>query len=165
MSVFRRHSMASYSFTYTAIPPPGSRRTCCRRSPSLAAFLASCRLLKFSVRATSSISMAVPYRCTIRSSRSQSESRDKGCGLAWVGRTCIWWPYSWRELAGSIGDLGSLRAYLEADAAQVAQGAHQVRHLGVESPPAVEVGGAVVGAEDGGVGDASGVGPSLTRTT
>lgn len=64
------------------------------------------------------------------------ESRSASVELKLVegDRTCIWWPYSLRVLAKVSSQLVVAGRYLEADAAQVAQCAHDVRHRGREMP-------------------------------
>lgn len=51
------------------------------------------------------------------------------CGRDWGVLTCNWWPYSWEVLVmlRMLVDR-TIISYLEADTAQVAQGAHNSRH-------------------------------------
>lgn len=64
------------------------------------------------------------------------------CGRDWGVLTCNWWPYSWEALVmlRMLGDCISI-SYLEANTAQVAQGAHNSRHgCGYCSPYAMAQG-------------------------
>ena len=110
--------------TYAAALPRDSRSICCQTSLSLAVSLVWYRLLMFSNPALSS---HFHFRALVPiyySSDSRLAIGIAAVEIGW-GPTCIWWPYSWRLSVWSREQWYRV-SYLEADAAQIAQSAHQV---------------------------------------